>query len=100
MADLKELTRRFIDEVWNQGKLDLVEQFVAPDCITHDPAAPGRVIRGLIHAAGAEELGPLRRWRACPAAAPSFADSFLTSGAPSAIPKPRLVFAFMPAFES
>ena len=47
MADLKELTRRFIDEVWNQGKLDLVEQLVAPDCVTHDPAAPGREIRGL-----------------------------------------------------
>ena len=47
MADLKELTRKFIDEVWNQGKLDLVEQLVAPDCITHDPAAPGREIRGL-----------------------------------------------------
>jgi steroid delta-isomerase-like uncharacterized protein len=47
MADLKELTRRFIDEVWNQGKLDLVEQLVAPDCVTHDPAAPGRVIKGL-----------------------------------------------------
>ena len=49
MADLKELTRKFIAEVWNQGKLDLLEELVAPDCITHDPAAPGRVIRGLIH---------------------------------------------------
>ena len=47
MADLKGLTRKFIDEVWNQGKLDVVEQLVAPDCITHDPAAPGREIRGL-----------------------------------------------------
>ena len=41
MADLKELTRKFIAEVWNQGKLDLLEELVAPDCITHDPAAPG-----------------------------------------------------------
>lgn len=47
MADLKELTRKFIDEVWNQGKLDLVEQLVSPDCVTHDPAAPGHVIKGL-----------------------------------------------------
>src|SRR6267378_1058985 len=39
MADLKELTRRFIDEVWNQGKLDLVEQFVAPG--THKGALMG-----------------------------------------------------------
>ena len=47
MADLKELTRKFIDEVWSQGKLDLVEQLVAPECVTHDPAAPGGAIRGL-----------------------------------------------------
>jgi steroid delta-isomerase-like uncharacterized protein len=47
MADLKELTRKFIIEVWNQGKLDLVDQLVAPDCVTHDPAAPGHVIKGL-----------------------------------------------------
>jgi hypothetical protein len=35
--DLKELTRKYIDEVWNQGRLDVVDRLVAPDCITHDP---------------------------------------------------------------
>jgi steroid delta-isomerase-like uncharacterized protein len=47
MADLKALTRKFIDEVWSQGKLDLLEQLVASECVTHDPAAPGGEIRGL-----------------------------------------------------
>src|ERR1700674_5855936 len=47
MADLKELTRKFIAEVWNQGRFDVLEELVAPDCVTHDPAAPGGEIRGL-----------------------------------------------------
>lgn len=44
--DLRQLIRRFIDEVWDQGKLDVVDQLVAPDCVTHDPAAPGGELRG------------------------------------------------------
>lgn len=44
--DLKDLTRKYIDEVWNRGKLELVDELVAPGCITHDPAAPGGAFRG------------------------------------------------------
>lgn len=44
--DLKDLVRKYINEVWNQGKLDVVEQLVAPDCVTHDPAAPGGELKG------------------------------------------------------
>jgi steroid delta-isomerase-like uncharacterized protein len=44
--DLKELTRKYIDEVWNQGRLDLLDRLVARDCITHDPAAPGGELKG------------------------------------------------------
>lgn len=44
--DLKELTRRYIDQVWNKGKLELVDQLVAPGCRTHDPAAPGGELSG------------------------------------------------------
>jgi steroid delta-isomerase-like uncharacterized protein len=44
--DLKELTRRYVDQVWNQGKLDLIDQLVAPGCITHDPAGPGGELKG------------------------------------------------------
>ncbi len=44
--DLKELTRKYVDEVWNKGNFDLVEQLVAPDCVTHDPSAPGGELKG------------------------------------------------------
>ena len=44
--DLKDLTRKYIDEVWNQGRLDLVDRLVAQDCVTHDPAAPGGELIG------------------------------------------------------
>lgn len=44
--DLKDLMRKFVDEVWNQGKLDVVDQLVAQGCVTHDPAAPGGVLTG------------------------------------------------------
>jgi len=44
--DLKDLTRKYITEVWNQGRLDLLDRLVARDCITHDPAAPGGELKG------------------------------------------------------
>ena len=44
--DLKELTRTYVDQVWNRGKLELVDELVAPGCRTHDPAAPGGVYAG------------------------------------------------------
>ncbi len=44
--DLKQLTRTYVDQVWNHGKLELVDQLVAPGCRTHDPAAPGGEFAG------------------------------------------------------
>ncbi|HVS50095.1 MAG TPA: ester cyclase [Candidatus Dormibacteraeota bacterium] len=44
--DLKDLTRKYIHDVWNQGRLEMVAQLVAPGCITHDPGAPGGELRG------------------------------------------------------
>ncbi|NKB70509.1 MAG: hypothetical protein GKR89_25855 [Candidatus Latescibacteria bacterium] len=32
--------RQFIDKVWNGGDLDAAEQYIAPDYVRHDPAAP------------------------------------------------------------
>ena len=34
--DNKELTRRIFNEVWNQKKLDLIDELVSPDYIHHD----------------------------------------------------------------
>jgi len=36
----KEMTRRFYDECWNQGKVERLEQYVAKDCRYHDPVFP------------------------------------------------------------
>ena len=36
----KRLVRRFIDEVWNQRKIDLADELIASDCITHQLRSP------------------------------------------------------------
>ena len=36
----KELARRFMDEVWNKGNLDFVDQVTAPSFVSHDRASP------------------------------------------------------------
>lgn len=36
----KALVRRLIDEVWNQGKLAMTDELVAPNFATHDPGSP------------------------------------------------------------
>lgn len=37
----KDLARRDVEEVWNGGNLDLVDEYVAEEFVLHDPAAPG-----------------------------------------------------------
>ena len=39
----KELARRDIDEIWNEGNLDLVDELYSEDFVHHDPAYPGSV---------------------------------------------------------
>lgn len=45
---LGEQSRRIVEESFNEGRFDLVDQLVAPDAITHDPAQPAnlRDVRG------------------------------------------------------
>jgi steroid delta-isomerase-like uncharacterized protein len=38
--DNKQIVRRFMDECWNQGKLNLVSELVADKCRFHDPVFP------------------------------------------------------------
>ena len=40
---LGEQSRRLIEESFNEGKFDLVDQLVAPDAVNHDPAQPARL---------------------------------------------------------
>ena len=43
MADAREIARRYIDEVWNQGKSSAVDQIVAANVVGH---VGGKEIRG------------------------------------------------------
>ena len=45
----KQIVRRYLEECWNQGKMDRVEQLVTADCRYHDPVFPSLT-------AGAENL--------------------------------------------
>ena len=36
----KALVKRFIEEMWNQRKLELAEELLSPDCITHQLRGP------------------------------------------------------------
>ena len=36
----KEIIRRLIDEVWNQRKLDVLDEIIAPDAFIHSPTVP------------------------------------------------------------
>jgi steroid delta-isomerase-like uncharacterized protein len=37
----KALSRRAFEEIWNQGKLQVIDELVAPNCVLHDPMVPG-----------------------------------------------------------
>jgi len=38
---MKEIVRREVEDIWNQGKLDLIEEFYSPNLVNHDPVWPG-----------------------------------------------------------
>jgi steroid delta-isomerase-like uncharacterized protein len=40
------LSRRLFEEAFNEGKVDLIDQYVAPGAVNHDPAEPAHM-RGL-----------------------------------------------------
>lgn len=42
----KATVQRYVKEIWNEGRLDLIDQLMAPDYQNCDPATPGRVLRG------------------------------------------------------
>ncbi|QEE27318.1 ester cyclase [Terriglobus albidus] len=39
-TDTKQIARRFIDECWNQGKLESIGELVSANCRIHDPVFP------------------------------------------------------------
>jgi len=36
----KALARRVLEEIFNNGNLDLADELIAPDYVDHDPAMP------------------------------------------------------------
>jgi steroid delta-isomerase-like uncharacterized protein len=47
-SDLSEGSRRLLEETFNEGNIELIDQLVAPDAVNHDPATPAqmRELRG------------------------------------------------------
>ena len=43
------MVRRWFEEVWNQRRLETIDELLAPDARVHDMTAPGTVIEGLEH---------------------------------------------------
>jgi steroid delta-isomerase-like uncharacterized protein len=39
-ADTKAISRRFLEEAFNSGKLDVADELVAPEFVNHDAALP------------------------------------------------------------
>jgi hypothetical protein len=42
-ADQKELSRRLYVEVFGRGNIAVVDDILAPDCVSHAPGMPPRV---------------------------------------------------------
>ncbi len=45
-TDNKELSRRILDEVWNQQNLDAADEMIAANFVSHDPQSP-QAVRGI-----------------------------------------------------
>ena len=41
MADLKALMQRFNDEVFNEGKIEVIDEIISEDLVEHAPLPPG-----------------------------------------------------------
>jgi steroid delta-isomerase-like uncharacterized protein len=42
-ADLADASRRLLEQSFNTGSFDLIDQFVAPEALNHDPALPAQM---------------------------------------------------------
>ena len=39
-AEHEAAVRRFFEELWNEGRLEVADELIAPDAVNHDPAMP------------------------------------------------------------
>ncbi len=42
----KALSKRGVEEVWNQGKLEVIDELTAANCVFNDPTLPGGKVTG------------------------------------------------------
>jgi hypothetical protein len=42
-GDLSEASRRLLEESFNDGNFELIDQLIAPDAVNHDPATPAQM---------------------------------------------------------
>ncbi|HAC46689.1 MAG TPA: ester cyclase [Chloroflexi bacterium] len=42
----KAVSKRIIEEVWNQRKLDVIDELVASNSVMHEPSVPGGKVNG------------------------------------------------------
>jgi steroid delta-isomerase-like uncharacterized protein len=52
MHENEKLIRRYFDEAWNQGKLEVLDEIIDPDYINHSPGLPDPI-------AGPDGLKPI-----------------------------------------
>jgi steroid delta-isomerase-like uncharacterized protein len=45
----KSLSRRWFEEVWNQGRTRAIDELLAPDCVAHGLGEEGQPLRGPEH---------------------------------------------------
>jgi hypothetical protein len=55
--DGRTIARRYFEEVWNQGKVDVLDELLAPDYINHTPSS-GRILE---HWRVTDELSLMRQ---------------------------------------
>ena len=41
-----KIVRRWFEEVWNQRRLETIDELLAPDCLAHDLSGPNTCARG------------------------------------------------------
>src|SRR6516165_6240311 len=41
--DISDVSRRLVEEPFNTGSFELLDQFVATDCVNHDPGTPAEL---------------------------------------------------------
>lgn len=46
MSDLRELMRRWFEEVWNQGRAETIDELMAPDAVASGLAQDGQATTG------------------------------------------------------